>query len=263
MTPATVFVSKPAKRASPWSSWTTMSPVRRSANERSSPRPRRVGRSARPRRWISRCSGIAASFSGGQTKPSRRLASANTSPAVLRLPARPQPLQVVGGALALAALRPRDERRVARARELLELRLGLVERAGGELGRLRAELERLRARDRGQPQRLARLERRHDRGRRDVEVVRVGVVEGGAVTSSQWSRSDGSTSSSAAITTSVCSGKRSSSSRKRSTGSSSATSGRLVGVLERGDLGQLAVLGGELGGGRDLDPLRPRPASAG
>ena len=81
-------------------------------------------------------------------------------PAVLRLPARPQPLQVVGGALALAALRPRDERRVARARELLELRLGLVERAGGELGRLRAELERLRARDRGQPQRLAGLERR-------------------------------------------------------------------------------------------------------
>ena len=37
MTPATVFVSKPAKRARPWSSWTTMSPVRRSANERSAP----------------------------------------------------------------------------------------------------------------------------------------------------------------------------------------------------------------------------------
>ena len=40
MTPATVFVSKPAKRAMPWSSWTTMSPVRRSANERSAPRRR-------------------------------------------------------------------------------------------------------------------------------------------------------------------------------------------------------------------------------
>ena len=38
MTPATVRVSKPAKRAMPWSSWTTKSPVRRSANERSAPR---------------------------------------------------------------------------------------------------------------------------------------------------------------------------------------------------------------------------------
>ena len=39
--------------------------------------------------------------------------------------------------------------------------------------------------------------------------------------------------------------------------------GAALGVLERGDLGQLAVLGGELGGGRDLDPLAPRRASAG
>ena len=37
MTPATVFVSKPAKRATPWSSWTTMSPVRRSVNEPQAP----------------------------------------------------------------------------------------------------------------------------------------------------------------------------------------------------------------------------------
>ena len=37
--------------------------------------------------------------------------------------------------------------------------------------------------------------------------------------------------------------------------------GAAVGVLERGDLGQLAVLGGELGGRRDLDPL-PLPQRA-
>ena len=180
MTPATVLVSKPAKRARPWSSWTTMSPVRRSANERSSPRPA-------PRRPLGAPAAVDQPVLGDRRELQRRADEAvaevglgEHEPAVLRLPARPQPLQVVGGALALAALRPRDERRVARARELLELRLGLVERAGGELRRLRAELERLRARDRGQPQRLARLERGHDGGRRDVEVVRVGVVEGGA-----------------------------------------------------------------------------------
>src|SRR3954465_12612652 len=39
-TPATVLVSKPEKRATPWSSWTMMSPVRRSENERSAPRRR-------------------------------------------------------------------------------------------------------------------------------------------------------------------------------------------------------------------------------
>ena len=39
--------------------------------------------------------------------------------------------------------------------------------------------------------------------------------------------------------------------------------GAVLGVLERGDLRQLAVLGGQLGGGRDLDARRARPASAG
>ena len=51
----------------------------------------------------------------------------------------------------------------------------------------------------------------------------------------------------------VCSGISSSRSRKCSTGSSSAMSGRSSSV--GGDLGQLAVLGRELGRGRDLDAL--------
>ena len=254
MTPATVFVSKPAKRARPWSSWTTMSPVRRSANERSSPRPRRVGRSARPRRWISRCSGIAASFSGGADEAVAQVGLGEHEPAVLRLPARPQALQVVGGALALAALRPGDERRVARARELLELGLGLVERAGGELRRLGAELERLRAGDRGQPQRPARLERRHDGGRRDVEVVRVGVVEGGAdvvpvVAQRRLDVLVGGDHDVGVV------GKQVEQLAEAVDGQQLGDVGAAVGVLERGDLGQLAVLGGELGGGGDLDPL--------
>ena len=37
----------------------------------------------------------------------------------------------------------------------------------------------------------------------------------------------------------------------------------ILGVLERRDLGQLAVLGRELGGGRDLDRVGARRASAG
>ena len=51
----------------------------------------------------------------------------------------------------------------------------------------------------------------------------------------------------------VRSGIRSSSAWKCSTGSSSAMSGRSS--SSRGDLGQLAVLGRELGGGRDLDAV--------
>ncbi len=49
--------------------------------------------------------------------------------------------------------------------------------------------------------------------------------------------------------------RRSSSSRKRSTGSTSATSGRSAASVAGGDLGQLAVLGAELGGRRDLHAL--------
>ena len=67
-------------------------------------------------------------------------------------------------------------------------------------------------------------------------------------------------SSSAAISTAVSAGARSSNAWKRSTGSSSAMSGRSSASDERGDLGELAVLGRELGGGRDLDRLERRPS---
>ena len=51
-------------------------------------------------------------------------------------PADLQPAEVVGGALALAAARERDDRAVARARQLLELGLGLLEPARGDRRRL-------------------------------------------------------------------------------------------------------------------------------
>src|SRR3954454_5557466 len=50
VTPPTVFVSKPANSARPWSSWTTMSPVLRSANDLSAPRRRPAGRGRAGRR---------------------------------------------------------------------------------------------------------------------------------------------------------------------------------------------------------------------
>ena len=56
---------------------------------------------------------------------------------------RLQAPEVVGGALALAAAGQATTVAVARAHELLELGLGLLERARGDVGGLRAELDRL------------------------------------------------------------------------------------------------------------------------
>src|SRR5215218_10514503 len=106
------------------------SPVRRSVKLRSRPRPRRVG----------------------------RVGLLEDQPLVGTGPAWLDALQVVGRALAAAAVGPGDERRVARADELLQLGLGLAQAAGGDLRRLGAELDRLRARDGREPQRPAGLE---------------------------------------------------------------------------------------------------------
>ena len=170
------------------------------------------------------------------------------------VPLHPQPLQVVGGALALAVLGPGDDGGVAGAGELLELGLGLGQRARGELGGLGAELDRLRAGDRGEPQRLARVERRGDLLRRDVEVVRVGVVEGGAdvvpvVAQRRLDVLVGGDHDVGVL------GQQAEQVAEAVDGQQLGDVGAALGVLERGDLGELAVLGGELGGGRDLDPL--------
>ena len=114
-------------------------------NEAIAPGP--AGRSARRRR-SSRCSGRTASFRCGAMKPSRRLAWANVSDGVLgRRPAVEEGGLHAGhvelSALGLAAARPGDEGAVAGADQLLELRLGVAQRARRRVGRLRAELVRL------------------------------------------------------------------------------------------------------------------------
>src|SRR5829696_7878887 len=162
--PPTVLVSKPAKRATPWSSWTMKSPVRRSVKLRSRPRPRRG-----PAPVDQPVLGDRGELKAGSDEAVAQVGLLEDEALLGALPARLDAHEVVGGALAATAVRPGDERRVARAHELLELRLGLVQRARGELGRLGTELERLGAGDRGQPQRPAPLERGEDAVRADVE----------------------------------------------------------------------------------------------
>ena len=81
--------------------------------------------------------------------------------------------EVVERALGLAAPRPRHDRAVARAHELLELGLGLSQRTRRSVSRLRAQLDLLAACVRRQPDARALLERRLDAVRPDVEMVRV------------------------------------------------------------------------------------------
>ncbi len=118
-----------------------------------------MARSARRRR-SRRCSGNTASFSGGATKPSRSDAAANRSDGSstgaadvhpLAQPGRFQAPEVVGGPLALAAAGKRHHRPVARAHELLELRLGLAQRARRRVRRLGPQLDLLAAGQRRQP----------------------------------------------------------------------------------------------------------------
>ena len=202
-----------------------------------------------------------ASFSCGARKPSRRPAWANSH---ARLGGgRPAVEEVGVDAGEVVARRARPRRGAPRPRSC---------------GSRSARASRARARPRAASGRPCRRSGRGTRaaGRcemldrrssaraveRRVEPVRAARRGGGRPRrGSSWSRppssraATGASSSSAATAISASSGTRSSSSRKRSTGSTSATSGRSRLVGRGGDLGQLAVLGAELGRRRDLHPL--------
>ena len=156
MTPPTVLVSKPVNSAMPWSSWTTGVPARRSVKLVSAARPgaRSGGLDAaaaqqavvgHDRELQRRRDEPLAQRGGGEVDA--RLARRDTVP--VGGGDRPRSLveelradagEVVGGALGLAAAGPRDDGSVAGADQLLELRLGRLERARGGLGGLGAEL---------------------------------------------------------------------------------------------------------------------------
>ena len=176
---------------------------------------------------------------------------------------RLQAREVVGGALALAAARPGDDGAVARAHELLELGLGLLQRARAEVGGLGAELERLVRGQRREPDARARVERaRRSASGLDVEVVRVVVVERRAdvlpvVAQRRLDLLLGGDEDRRRPADQV--EQRVEAVDRQQLGDV----GPLVLAGDRGDLGQLAVLGGELGRGRDLDRVGRRRASAG
>ena len=169
-------------------------------------------------------------------------------------PADLQPAEVVGDPLALAAAGEGDHRPVARARELLELWLGLLQAAGGDVRRLGAEGERLILVDAREADPGSLLERRIDPAGGDVEMVRVLVVERGRdvlpvvgqrgrdvlLTGDQHHRVLGHELQ-----------QRMEVLDRQQLGDV----GPVGLLLERGDLGQLPVLGRELGGGCDLDHL--------
>ena len=161
-------------------------------------------------------------------------------------------VEVVRGALGGAELRPGDDGRVVAAHELLELGLGLAQVARREVGGLGADLDRLVAADAGQP-RLGPLgERLVDLRRVDVEVARVLVVERRAdvlpvVAQRRLDVLLGGDDDLRALRDQL---------EQRVEVLDRQQLGDVRAVLVgRGDLGQLAVLGRELGRGRDLDAV--------
>jgi hypothetical protein len=84
---------------------------------------------------------------------------------------RPQAGEVVGAALSLATAAPRDDRHVAAAHELLELRLSLADRTRRGVGGLRAEGVGLILGDCRELDRDLFLERFGDCVRRQVKMV--------------------------------------------------------------------------------------------
>ena len=193
-------------------------------------------------------------------KPSRRLAWAKVSDGVLGSRLAVEEGRLHAGhvqlrALRLAAARPRHEGAVARANELLELRLGVLQRASGRVGRLGAELVGLVLRDARQPQLGAPVECGVERLRLHVEVVSVLVVEarGHVLPVVAQRRSElllGGDSHERVVRHEV------EQLAEAVHGQDVGHVGALVLLGRGGDLGQLAVLGRQLRGRSDLHALR-------
>ncbi len=162
--------------------------------------------------------------------------------------------QVQLGALRLAAAGPGDDRAIAGADQLLQLRLGLAQRARGGVGALSAELVWLVAGDARQPQRRAPVERLGQAVRMDVEVVGILVVEAGRHVLPEVAQRGrqlllGRDGHERVLRHEV------EQLEKTVDRQHVGDVGALVGLRGGGDLGKLAVLGPQLRRGGDLDPL--------
>ena len=135
MTPATVFVSKPRSLPTPWSSWTTWSPVRRSAKLWSA-RPSRA--SARGGRLRKTCvSGRRTRPRSREDEPAARRRDREDEAGLVRAARRPGSRTIASSAaqqrlrpLRLAAVRERDDDPVPAADVREQVSLGLGEARG-------------------------------------------------------------------------------------------------------------------------------------
>ena len=191
---------------------------------------------------------------------------------LLPQPARFETAEVVGGALALAAAGEGDDGPVARAHEALELGLGLGERARGGVGGLRAQLDRLVGGVRGEPDARALRERRLDAVGAHIQVVGVRVAERGAhiapvVAEHRRELLLGGDHDLGSLADQI--EQRAEALHGQQLGDVGALgvlplarAEAVRGQLRDRQLGQLAMLGGELGRGRDLDLIDRLPGSA-
>src|SRR3954454_8815388 len=199
---------------------------------------------------------------GDEPVPEVRLREVELRPsgAVAVDPVRAQAREVVGGALAVSLARPGDDGLVVGAHELLELGLGLLEGSRGEVGGLGAELDRLVLRDRAEADLGSVVERLGDVVGLDVEVVRVLVVECGADVLPVVGEGGADLLVGGDDDGGVA-GREVEERLEAVDGEELGDVGPRVRVLERGDLGHLAVLGSELGGRCDLDLVRVAQAA--
>ena len=164
------------------------------------------------------------------------------------------PPEVVGEALPDPALGEGDDGPVTGAGQLLELGLGLLEAARGDVGGLGAELERLILVD----AREADLDPLVEHGEHalgvDVEVPGVGAGQRGRdvlpVVGERRREVLGAGDQHRRLFADQLEQRV-----EAVDGEQLGDVGPVGGLLHRGDLGQLSVLGRELGGGRDLDAL--------
>ena len=173
-----------------------------------------------------------------------------------------EPVEAVAGALGLAAAVEGDDGAVAGADQFLQLGLGLLDAAGGRLGAGGAEGVLVVLAGPGQGERGALGERRGDV---DVEVLGVvGVHRRGRVLPVVAQRRldllGGGEDDGGVVGDQV--ERRAEVVERQQLGQVRELLA-LLGRLQRRQLGQLAVLGVELGGRGQLDHARPRPASAG
>ena len=169
-------------------------------------------------------------------------------------PPRLEPAQVVGKALALPLAGEGEHRPVAGARELLQLGLGLLEPSRGDVGRLGAEGEGLILVDARQADTDAALQLSGDLVGRHIEVVGVLVVECRGdvlpVVGQRGSDVLGSGEEDRRV-----GGGQLQEGAELLHGQQFGDVRPLGGVLEGGDLGQLAMLEGELGRWGHLDAV--------